>query len=122
MKFKTKEELIEEVVPDDNPMDDYQFGYLDAIEESFKSFAERVEFYKKYEGKPLFFGNEHINEWELFNDDWYRCYRTIQIIPRKDWLKKLLELSNYKGWKKYKRLMMSAVQHRIEELKEDERV
>jgi len=56
------------------------------------------------------------------NDDWYRCYRTIQIIPREDWLKKLLELPNYKGWEKYRRLMMSAVQHRIEELKEHERV
>jgi len=39
MKFKTKEELLNKVTDD---------GYIGGIEDAFKSFAERVEFYKKY--------------------------------------------------------------------------
>lgn len=46
MKFKTKEELIKESMGKefDNGHHPYRIG----IDKAFKSFAERVEFYKKY--------------------------------------------------------------------------
>jgi len=44
MKFKTREELIDRVMDD---------GYIGGIEDAFYSFAERVEFYKKYYLSPM---------------------------------------------------------------------
>jgi len=62
MKFKSKEELIKEFyddmgcyIPDDN---DYRNGIIDA----FQSFAERIEFYKKYHGKPEMFRIDYPTE------------------------------------------------------------
>ena len=48
--FKTKEELIKEADLDDNNefTDGYNLGFEEGLGVSFESFAERVEFYKKY--------------------------------------------------------------------------
>ena len=45
MKFKTKEELMKTYNPE---CDNEKIGYDIGIYDAFKSFAERVEFYKKY--------------------------------------------------------------------------
>jgi len=57
MKFKTKEELIKNIKKilrgyGDKEARAYEGGYSDGIDHSFKSFAERVEFYKKYRYEP----------------------------------------------------------------------
>ena len=45
MKFKSKEVLI---IKDDGHLDDCERAFNHGVEDAFKSFAERVEFYKKY--------------------------------------------------------------------------
>lgn len=52
MKFKTKEELIEFERDQHYYIVPYYKGWNDAVNESFKSFKERVEFYKKYKNRP----------------------------------------------------------------------
>lgn len=54
--FKSKEELIEEYGPeegDENATWDIREYGAECINKAFKSFAERVEFYKKYKDNPL---------------------------------------------------------------------
>ena len=73
MKFKTKEELIE----DDNPHSEHSYavtahsGYHRGVTDAFKSFAERVEFYKKYEHSPYLFYKEQIKIYKLF-EEWFK--------------------------------------------------
>lgn len=80
--FKTKEELKKEIEREAKACKDVDavmaFGYVeDGINEAFESFAERVEFYKKYEGLPItFFDTQMIEEWEKFkkwHNDAFAC-------------------------------------------------
>lgn len=68
MKFKTKEDLIKTWETSQN----YTLG----VEDSFNSFQDRINFYKKYKNKPIFFGNEKPEEWLLFvewHNEKYAC-------------------------------------------------
>jgi len=71
LKFKTKEELLSE----QNGIKSYGQG----LDDAFKSFAERVEFYKKY--KDLYYTPSQ-KIWEK-----YIKYHTKHLeIGWKDWL------------------------------------
>ncbi len=61
--FKIKEELIEKRgLP-------FYDGYNKGVEETFKSFAERVEFYKRYRDNPHLFRMKHNNLWDSIKDE-----------------------------------------------------
>lgn len=75
MKFETKEELLK---PNDEFFDDVDSGFNMGISVAFNSFAERVKFYKKYEGKPIFFGNENVDLYRKFQK-WHN--NTFACLP-----------------------------------------
>jgi hypothetical protein len=69
MKFKTKEELLNKVTDDGG------------IEDAFKSFVERIEFYKKYVDDTKLFCNEQTNilkEEHLLDSD-------IEMMMASEW-------------------------------------
>jgi len=73
MKFKSKEELIQDSIDRNycsSGKEDFMDGVKVGIKKSFKSFAERVEFYKKYSNKPKKLKREQINDFNNFFE-WY---------------------------------------------------
>ena len=60
MKFKTKEEILKNI--ERMPKSNYKEGYIDGINGAFKSFAERIVFYKKYEDRIEAFHDIHGGE------------------------------------------------------------
>jgi hypothetical protein len=73
MKFKTKEELLNKVTDDGG------------IEDAFKSFVERIEFYKKYADDTELFCNEQTNilkEERLLDSD----IEMMMASEYRDWL------------------------------------
>ena len=53
MKFKTKEELIKKTSGKSSDNDVNKIFYNAGVNDAFNSFAERVEFYKKYNAKDM---------------------------------------------------------------------
>jgi len=68
--FKTKEELKEFTQNQNGEHSPYWVGFNKGLDVAFKSFAERVEFYKKYSGKPLVFGDENLDLFAKFCSWW----------------------------------------------------
>jgi len=65
MKFKTKEELIKYYCKDGGKHIDSHM----MISEIFKSFKERIEFYKKYrDGPDNILRDEHPEVYKLYNE------------------------------------------------------
>jgi len=87
MKFKTKEELKEEYYNTDKygyQSRDSEFADI-VLELAFKSFAERVKFYKKYDDVPFQLKEDNYNLWLEFGnsgmmfEDWLfdYCFKDI---------------------------------------------
>jgi len=73
--FKTKEELNEFTQNQNGEHSPYWVGFNKGLDVAFKSFAERVEFYKKWKGKSFIsFGNEHLDLYEEFCKWWKDRY------------------------------------------------
>jgi len=90
MKFKTKEDLNKEHSYPENTT-----HYV--VEDCFKSFAERVEFYKKYNGHDIFRTTEKLkkDDIELYDkcssyihkNDWTNgSDRAVKALCFRDWL------------------------------------
>jgi len=89
MKFKTKEELIDECGPkegdEDTTWDIGEYG-KECIKKAFKSFTERIEFYKKYENIP---NGRDTTGIELFARDFPEIYEHTNFSEAgwwNDWL------------------------------------
>ena len=74
MSFKTKEELIKELNITENR--------ITVLNKAFKSFAERVEFYKKYERDEKQFITDYNKEYE----DFIKTNEPFNWQEWKDWL------------------------------------
>lgn len=73
MKFKTKQEIKERNINSFRDSGSYLNTIENTINDCFNSFAERREFYEKYEGRPEFFTNHNQdNEWWKQNRDKFR--------------------------------------------------
>ena len=80
MKFKTKEELMEDTFPKTieniyitTEEKCYRINYLNGLNQAFNSFAERVEFYKKYRDDITQFENDYpkikqVKTFDVFDD------------------------------------------------------
>ncbi|MFW6130157.1 MAG: hypothetical protein ACOC56_03160 [Atribacterota bacterium] len=70
MKFKTKAELIDEHEPSESTTHNVAWigfdGYRDGVDEAFKNFKERIDFYKKYK-----------NSMEEFSDEYQSLYKEM---------------------------------------------
>ena len=76
-KFKTKEDMHEmERDHRDIPIPYYYTGYNKALDDVFESFAERVEFYKKYRYSPADFMDEQSEDYK----EWQKYY-TKEVKP-----------------------------------------
>ena len=85
--FKTKEELIKEADLDDNNefTDGYNLGFEEGLGVSFESFAERVEFYKKYRSNPISLKIEYPNIYDTWNEIFSKK-RKVTIENYNNWL------------------------------------
>ena len=65
--FKTKEELIQdiEIYMDKPDTATCVIFYNDGVKEAFESFAERVEFYKKYHNHRDKFNKDYPDKWNI---------------------------------------------------------
>ena len=77
MKFKTKEELIRKATDE---------GYIGGVEEAFKSFAERVKFYKRYESKESMLWQEQRDIWDKCPNKNNVPYNAISLREYNRWL------------------------------------
>ena len=69
--FKTKEELKEEHW-NENRYPPNCTSYDEGVNDAFKSFAERVEFYKKYYNNRDKFCQDYPDEWDIkIEFDWW---------------------------------------------------
>jgi hypothetical protein len=78
MNFKTKEKLKQKT-------DKEVYWYFNGIDDAFESFAERVEFYKKYVDDTKLFCNEQTNilkEEHLLDSD----IEMMMASEYRDWL------------------------------------
>ena len=68
MKFKSKEDLINNEKEDEFFIDS---GYNAGIHTAFQSFAERIEFYKQFDGVPTALQEFHPKTYKQF-ERWYK--------------------------------------------------
>lgn len=85
--FKSKEELKEDAKITDEYPGNYYGGYLDGVDNAFKSITERKEFYNRYRNSFYAFRDK---EKELYNVFWKICKfkedKEIVFEQFKDWL------------------------------------
>ena len=77
MNFKTKDDIIKSTQSNISPFQERHFnnGVKEGVDESFKSFAERIEFYQKYEDRNWdnltqpeeYIREKLVNTWTDFN-------------------------------------------------------
>jgi len=95
MKFKTKEELTIKTIDEQ---------YIAGIEDTFKSFAKRVEFYKKYRHKPWELEKSHQELVTKFLLNWFNIESVNEIRKEGikdyfiDWLDNGEDLDWYDDW------------------------
>jgi len=87
MKFKTKTELEKHREENANNRDASCFSeaYSNGLDDAFKSFKERIEFYKKYDDVPFQLKEDNYNLWLEFGNsgmmfvDWLfdYCFKDV---------------------------------------------
>jgi len=89
MKFKPKEELEEMDREQHGWIVPYYKGWNDALDKAFKSFAERIEFYKKYRCLEMWkYGYpKHLQKMHKEQPDLYEQYMNENKDP-----------DNYRNW------------------------
>jgi len=64
----------------------------------FEDVKSAVEFYKKYEGKPMYFGGKNLDKWELFSGWHNNNWGVTPLAYKSDELSQRLLIIRFNRW------------------------